>query len=101
MNFIISVFASNVIIIFCLFFYIYISFFVFKNYRNDVYKQIKSPYNSFWSVSIKPDHLFISLFWPICLPFYFLFKILQFIFPIIFNFFDKIVPTILVEKDKE
>jgi hypothetical protein len=97
-NFILSVFGSNLVIGFGIFVYLFMAVFLLKFWFEQDIKDIKMggyTDSETWVVLV-----FAFIFWPIALFFYICFKILQIGTPAIFKFFDKITPNITFDKDK-
>jgi hypothetical protein len=96
-NFILSVFGSNLVIVFGTFIYLFMAVFLFKFWFDCELVRIKKGY---WGLK-EIDGVFAVCIWPISLPIYISFKILKITLPAIFKFFDKITPEITVSKDKK
>jgi len=117
MNFIMSVFGANVVIFVGGFVYLYIIFVTYKCLFNERYVKWKkyglwtrseNDWNGAYDDDWKEEeeylfigHIITSLCWPLSIVCVILWKIASCDIPFIIKTFDKITPSIKIEKEKE
>lgn len=104
MNFILSVFGANVVIVCSIFFYVYMMFLLYKCVFNKYYVEWKEYgfESTYWIEAVFICfHLPYCLFWPLAIIIHILYIIIANFVPVTFKFFDKITPSIKIEKEKE
>lgn len=87
MNFILSVFGANVVIIVSIFMYLWIMIFTRKNLTD--------------GIDSEDDGWLSAIFWPITLIIYILYLFITKVIPFIYNCFDKIVPKVEIKVNSD
>ena len=108
MEFIFKVLGSNVVIFVGSFFYLYIMFTVYKTMFSKDLKEWRKygfmcAYNEY-TIGFNMFafyHLPYVIFWPVSIIIHIIIKGISLFVPMTFKFFDKITPTIKIEKEEK
>ena len=95
--FIIDVLGANVVIGLSIFVYLFMMVLLMKFWFPSEFSYIeKGKVTEEWEVIA----IIVGIIWPLCLPLYVICKIIKNIAPLMFRFFNKITPTIKIEKEE-